>query len=173
MRQRLRCFGTALLCGWREFKLNACLLCRRRRITDDEAVELFIANPMRWFRAHNGPYIWSDILINDTFYSTADIGIYVGRRAIGYVEGIMVDNVSKTARIRHIAVSKGLEGRGLGYVVANALRLGLVAHYQVKTIVFAEDSTRYEAAGYAAFFTRLGAESIIEEPGWRPVWRWE
>lgn len=173
MLKRLKCLFTVLRCALADVKVSTGPLCRRRRLSDEEAVKLFKANPMRWLRTPNGPYTWSTQLMNGIYYSPTDIGIYVGDRAIGYVEGILVDDRTKTARVRHIAVSKGLEGRGLGFVVAHALRLGLVTNYQVKTIIFAEDSTRYIEAGYPVFFSRLGATMVIETSGWRPVWRWE
>jgi hypothetical protein len=173
MLKQLKCLFTALRFTLAEFEVSTGTLCRRHRLSDAEAVKLFKANPLRWLRTPNGPYTWSAQLMNGIYYSPTDIGIYVGDRAIGYVEGLLVDNRTKTARVRHIAVSKGLEGLGLGLVIAHALRLGLATNYQVRTIIFAEDSTRYIEAGYPAFFSRLGATMVIETTGWRPVWRWE
>lgn len=171
MLKRLESIVGALGCALGEF--NASIGPLRGEQPYDEAIELFKANPLRWFRDAQGPYAWCRQLTNGIIYDARDIGIYVGDRAIGFVEGISVNNQTKVARIRHIAVAKGLEGRGLGFVIAHALRLGLVANYQLRTIVFAEDHTDYEEAGYPAFFSRLGATMIIEKNGWRPVWRWE
>ena len=173
LKTRVQPFLNALRIAAAEFKASHALLSQQRHYPLEKAVALFRANPLRWFHEHQGPYVWPDQLINDAFCTPSDIGIYVGSHPIGYVEGICVDVPMRVARIRHIAVAKGLENRGLGVVIAHALRLSLVANYRVNTLVFAEDSTRYEEAGYPEFFSRLGAQMIIEQPGWRPVWHWK
>lgn len=171
MLKKLEAIVDAIGCATEEFKTSIGPL--RGMLSDDEAIALFKANPLRWFRDARGPYLWCQQLTNGRVYQTDDIGIYVGDRPIGYIERFSVTKDTRTARIGHIAVSKGLEKKGLGYVIAHALRLGLVANYQVTTIIFAEDHTDYEAAGYPEFFTRLGATMVVEQAGYRPVWHWK
>ncbi len=173
MREWFVLFLESLTAAVREFTLLVGPWLKRRQFTNAEAVALFKENPLRWFRNPAGPYTWTSRLINNERYHPADISIYVGDMAIGFVEGIVVFHTTKTATVRHIAVSKGLEGQGLGFVIAHALRLCLVNHYQVKTILFEEDSSKYQSARYPAFFSRLGAKMIVVRPGGRPSWRWE
>ena len=171
MLKKLEAILGAMGCAAEEFKASIGPL--RGKPPVEEAIALFKANPLRWFRDARGPYRWCQDLTNGRVWHTEDIGIYVGERPIGYVERFSITKETRTARIGHIAVAKGLEGNGLGYVIAHALRLGLVANYQVTTIVFAEDHTDYEEAGYPEFFTRLGATEVVEQVGWRPVWHWK
>ena len=172
LKTRVQLFLNALRIAAAEFQSSHALLSQQRDYPLEKAVALFRANPLRWFHGNPGQDVWPDEIINDAFCTPPNIQIHVGSHIIGWVEGIHIDVPRRIARIRHLAVAEGLENQGLGVVIAHALRLGLVANYRVHTIVFAEDSTRYEEAGYSKFFSKLGAHMIIEQPGWRPAWYW-
>lgn len=94
-------------CAADEFKASIGPL--RGKPPVEEAIALFKANPLRWFRDARGPYRWGQDLTNGRVWHTEDIGIYVGEQPIGYVERFSVTKETRTARIGHIAVAKGLE----------------------------------------------------------------
>lgn len=160
--------------AFREFQLTMTALGGLRGLSTQQALALFRKDPLRWFCNHGRPHVWPQVADGQVLIYPLDVTIAVGGVTIGWIERITVDIAQKVARVQHIAVSKDLEGQGLGYVIAHALRLSLVANYKVSTILFAEDSRRYDEADYPGFFARLGASS---EPGdfgsTRPNWRWK
>lgn len=151
--------GRASLLDNQEKKLRALVE------NDDEAIEVFLKNPVAHLRGLHGTDPWGE-------GACANLYVEVGGRAIGYVHGITIFTTARRAEIRHIAVERGLEGRGLGRHLALIMRAELARRFKVTEIVFMESSTRYAEAGYPAFFSSLGAQSQVRQ-GWeREQWVW-
>lgn len=134
--------------------------------SDDQAISIFLKNPLTHLRGFQGTDPWDDS-------GCADIYVEVGGRSIGYVHGITIFTHARQAEIQHIAIERGLERQGLGRHLALIVRAELARRYKVKEIIFMERSRRYDEAGYPKFFSSLGARSNVR-PGWaREEWIWQ
>jgi len=135
--------------------------------TLDHAIERFHKDPVGCFAGLYGTQIWGTKQVQDVYVKS--FGWH-----IGYVQNVWIDHRNEEAKIGHIAVDSGLEGRGIGRRLALAVQAELVRRYQVKRLIFQERSTKYEQAGYAQLFTSLGAyqrPTKLVRPG-REDWVW-
>lgn len=143
----------------------------QKDITLDEAIQKFLDSPCDYFERRRAPYDWplcspnSQIVIN----LLPDLSVKVGNHVLGFVEGAEWHSTAAPhAVVRHIAVAKGLSGRGIGPALAKAYCSELQKRYKVKKVVFSERSTQYETANYAQFFQRMGAIALPIPRGGMP-----
>lgn len=156
------------------------LLLHRGRRTNAAGVPVTdgqgIANaPSMFFCGYGGhPYYWT---LSPTFCvdgeTLPDIDVCVGGSVIGWIQNVVVDHRRHRATVGHIAVARALVRKGHGREIAHVLGAELHRRFGVIEIVFSENSSKYESAGYESFFISLGAVKLPAKPGWRPDWQWQ
>lgn len=116
-----------------------------------------------WFRVAEPNYLaMPDLIVR--YYDVGSERF----ESIAWVEGVSVMPQERAIRVRHIAVTNDLVGHGLGGTLARVFRTNVAAVCDAEQIIFCESHTRYEEAGYPAFFAALGAV----ERSCR-TWHWE
>jgi len=102
--------------------------------------------------------------------------VLVGVHVLAHIRNVQISD--GIATVGHFAVAdKKLEGFGVGRVLAYCMAQMLISHQGVRSIIFEENSTRFEEAGYARFFTSLGARQLERRPFWdradTPRFEWD
>ncbi|WP_297831497.1 hypothetical protein [Pseudomonas sp.] len=147
-------------------------------MTIEQAIEIFRVAPEKYFvhpRMHT-PYCWdagSPGFGGINSLESADV--LVEGHILAHLRNVQIrDGI---ATVGHFAVAdQKLEGLGVGQVLACCMAQMLISHHGVRSIIFEENSTRFEEAGYARFFTSLGARQLERRPFWdsadRPRFEW-
>lgn len=139
------------------------------------AIAMFMGGPAEFFTHREEPYEWPAYDEKSTRpVDFESIRVVVGGYTMGFVERMQCFN--GTAYVKHIAMAKDFaklkdeQGKKLrlGNALARALAAQLRSRYRVNKIVFQEDHSKYEEAGYDAFFRGLGANPLPTGPGQRP-----
>jgi hypothetical protein len=144
-------------------------------VSIDEAIELFKLSPNRWFFVFpDHPFCWPEKLEHSKT-SLGNAYIFVGGNGIGYIHNISCQG--DLAEIGHFAVARGLERRGIGYLMAKAIAYELKNRYGISKIIFSENSTSFIEADYPKFFSTLGALPVkdglrVHKSG-RPDFEWK
>jgi predicted N-acetyltransferase YhbS len=146
---------------------------RSHQGSKETAIKDFFGNPeASFFGSQKSPYSWDLLRSFGEISPLPDIFIRSANQPIGYVQNIQLELQHGIGWIGHIACETGFEGHGIGRKMVETLIKSLRETHGVTTLVFAENSTRYQSAGYPAFFKHIGAEEWIEPRGVRSTWIW-
>jgi hypothetical protein len=147
-------------------------------VTIELAIKMFRAAPEKYFvlpRVHT-TYCWDASPGLGGIQALDNVDVLVEGYVLGHIQNIQI--VDGIATIGHFAVAdQNLERCGIGRVLANCLARILIRHHGICSIVFEENSTRFEEAGYVNFFKSLGAIQLERRPfldrADRPRFEWD
>ena len=137
-------------------------------VSESDGIKLFKKNPIFYFNVVESPSSAGPNVIN------LKIDVRVMNIYIGYIQNTDINKVNRTATVGHFAVATAnLTGKGLGRILAHALRLLLLSRYDTREIIFSENSTKYFKSNYPEFFKSLGATSTAKNSKGRSDWIWK